>query len=136
MKLKVKNKQVISVQDWDEFVSHTYGRPYNLQQQNGCMSRGTIEIEVTGEEFDEFENDTIPEIVTISAEIVNGKEMGVSFKAWLERDPKQPLKDQEFDFELSLWWKRNFYPSLETVANDLCKRGLLKPGEYIINIDW
>lgn len=34
--LKYKNVRVISVQDWDDLVEKTYGRPYNLQQQDGC----------------------------------------------------------------------------------------------------
>lgn len=37
---------------------------------------------------------------------------------------------------LSLWWERNFYPSVEVVANDLHARGLLPAGEYTIDIDW
>jgi len=62
--------------------------------------------------------------------------MGVSFKAWLARDPKQKLEGQEYDYELSLWWDRNFYPDVQMVANDLHAKGLLESGEYLIDIDW
>jgi hypothetical protein len=74
-------------------------------------------------------NDSIPEIV-------NGDIMGVKFKTWLDRNPKQPIVDQEFDWDLSLFWERNFYPDIQIVANDLYKKGLIEAGDYIINIDW
>ncbi len=62
--------------------------------------------------------------------------MCVKFNSWLSRDPKKPIKDQEFSWELDLFWSRNFYPSLQSVANDLYKKGLIEAGKYIINIDW
>ncbi len=127
-KLKVKTEKLIDVNDWDELVVETYGRIYNFQQQDGCKSRGVFYLTVPNK-ADDYENTSV-------LEIVNEEEMGVSFKAWLERDPKQLLKDQQFDFELNLWWGRNFYPDIQMVANDLYKKGLLESGDYIINIDW
>lgn len=127
--IKFTQKNVIDVQDWDRLVEETYGRPYQYQQQQGCQSRGTQELTVPSKWADDYENDTVPEIV-------NGNEMGVSFKAWLARDPSQPLENQKYDHENKLWWIRNFYPDLDTVANDLHEKGLLPAGEYIINIDW
>jgi hypothetical protein len=62
----------------------------------------------------------------------------VSFKSWLERDPKQKLsnpRDQN-DWSLGMWWERNFYPNVDMVINDLHSKGLLEAGEYTINIDW
>lgn len=126
--MKIKNTKVISVQDWNALVVKIYGRPYHFQQQDGCKSRGIEYLTVPAETVD-YENDTVPEEV-------NGREMGVSFKAWLERDPKQKLQNQEDSFELELWWKRNFYPDVQMVANDLYRRGLLEAGEYAIDIDW
>lgn len=115
--------------DWDALVQETYGRPYTLQQQEGCQDRGNIHLTVPDDDNDEGMNDSIPEIV-------NHEEMGVKFAVWLARDPKQPLEGQKYDFDLSLWWDRNFYPDLQTVANDLHAKGLLEAGEYKINIDW
>jgi hypothetical protein len=129
LRIKIKQVQTISLRDWDNLVMETYGRPYSLQQQDGCHSRGSIEIVVPSKEAIDYENDTVPEIV-------NHSEMGVSFKAWLARDPKQKLPNREDSFGLTLWWDRNFYPSLDVVANDLHQRGLLAAGEYSINIDW
>jgi len=125
---------MIEVQDWDALVEETYGRPYSFQQQDGCKNRGIEEITVSSEEGYDYENDTVPEVV-------NHKDMGVSFAAWLKRDPKQPLSNEEDDcredqWAIDMWWERNFYPSVEMIANDLHKKGLLEAGEYTINIDW
>ena len=127
--MKTKNVKMIEERDWNELVEKTYGRTYDFQQQDGCKERGVFNLTVPSEETNDFENDEVPEVV-------NHGEMGVSFAAWLARDPKKPLPDELEDWELNLWWKRNFYPSIEMVANDLHKRGLLESGEYVINIDW
>lgn len=126
----MKTKNVIELSEWNKLVSETYGRPYNLQQQDGCMGRGTQGIDVPSD-ADDYEHDSIPEQV-------NGEEMGVSFKAWLARDPKQKLSnpDDQADYCLELCWERNFYPDLQMVANDLYSKGLLKAGNHTILIDW
>jgi hypothetical protein len=132
--MKIRTEKVIDEQEWSKLVSETYGRPYSFQQQNGCQDRGNYYLTVPNydDNYDEDNFDVIPEIV-------NGPDMGVKFSKWLERDPKQPLKDQEHSskqWEIELWWARNFYPCIEAVANDLYKKGLLEAGEYSINIDW
>lgn len=131
--LKTSTRTTISVQDWDDFVTEVYGRPYSFQQQDGCKDRGTCELEVSDEYDPEFtagyDNDTIPDDVDTN-------EMCVSLKGWLARDPKQPLANQKYDFELRSWWERNFYPQVDVLAQDLWKRGLLKAGKYTIIIDW
>lgn len=132
MTIKIKIQQLIEVSDWDDLVTKTYGRPYSFQQQDGCQSRGQVNITVPELYPYDFENDTIPEEV-------NGDEMGVSFKAWLARDPNQKLDtEDEWDREhgLALFWSRNFYPSIEMVANDLHAKGLIPAGKYAIDIDW
>lgn len=129
--IKVQTKQVISVQDWDDLVEKTYGKPYCFQQQNGCQDRGNYPITIPAS-ADDFENDTIPEKV-------NGREMGVSFSAWLARDPNQEL-DSKDEWErkngLNLFWTRNFYPDIQMIANDLHAKGLIPAGKYVIDIDW
>ena len=128
MALRIQTKQVIDCDDWDALVEHTYNRPYSFQQQDGCKSRGSESITIP-EECEDYENDTVPEKI-------NGGEMGVSFKAWLERDPKAWTGTEGDRNCLHLFWKRNFYPSVQMVANDLHTKGLVPAGEYIINIDW
>lgn len=139
--LKVKETKVIELSDWDDLVTKTYNKPYSFQQQDDCKVRGVYYLTVPGRGVyyltvpgpaDDYENDTLPEIV-------NHPEMGVSFKAWLERDPKQKLNsDDEWDREhgTNLWWERNFYPDVQMIANDLHEKGLMEAGKYIINIDW
>lgn len=126
--MKFENVNIIDVQDWDYLVQNTYGRVYNFQQQDGCKSRQTVYITIP-DYPDDYQNDTVPEEV-------NDPNMGVSFKAWLERDTKLLLTSSEYDWELDMWWERNFYPDISMVANDLHSKGLLPAGRYGINIDW
>src|ERR1035437_3537785 len=131
MKIKIKIIKMIDVSDWDDLVENTYNRIYSFQQQDDCKPRGIVNLTVPSRDAAEydFENETVPEIV-------NGNEMGVSFSAWLDRDPNKPLDPQEYDYELGMWWDRNFYPHVDMVANDLHAKGLVEAGEYVINIDW
>ena len=128
--MKIGTENVIEVSDWDKIVCTTYGRPYNFQQQDGCQDRGRFYIAIPAEAED-FEKDIVPENV-------NDEDMGVSFAAWLARDPQQPLspKDQQNAWALGLWWARNFYPNIQMVANDLHAKGLIEAGKYGIDIDW
>jgi len=125
--IKFRTEKVIDVYEFDKLVTETYGKPYNFQQQDDCKDRGFEQFTVPCE-ADDYENDTIPEDV-------DHPEMGVSFKAWLERDPKQSLADDD-DRYIVMWWERNFYPTLDMIVNDLYKKGLIEAGEYAINIDW
>jgi hypothetical protein len=126
--IKFQNKQVISVQDWDDLVVNTYGRPYSFQQQDGCKDRGNVSITIPSS-ADDYEKDTIPEKI-------NGSQMGVSFKAWLARDPNEWSVKPQQDYHLDLFWSRNFYPNVQMVANDLHAKGLIPAGNYDIEIDW
>ncbi len=131
--MKIRNEKVIDVGDWDELVQSTYGRPYSFQQQDGCKERQRVYLTIPDGAYD-YENDQVPEIV-------NHEDMGVSFKAWLERDPKQLLNELRPDWDsgihsLNLWWERNFYPDVQMIANDLHSKGLIEAGDYVIDIDW
>lgn len=131
-KMKINTIKSIDMSDFDDLVTKTYGRHYMLQQQDGCKDRGVENFTVPNKHPYDYKNDTIPEEV-------NGDEMGVCFAAWLARDPNQKLKSKDkWDNEhgLSLFWERNFYPSLDMVVNDLHSKGLLLAGEYQIVIDW
>jgi len=135
--IKVKNVKMIDLGDWDDLVSETYGKIYSFQQQDGCQSRGVVRITIPAEAYEEEEmNDEIPFEI-------NGEEMGVKFQVWLDTT----IEDVNAKFEEingkpecyagqnSLFWERNFYPNLQTVANDLHKKGLIEAGEYSIDID-
>ncbi len=128
--MKIRTEKVISVQDWDELVSKTYGRPYSFQQQDGCKERQRVNLTVPCGHIEELESelpDSIPE------ELHGG--ICVRFATWLGRDPKAPIVDGGTKY-LDLWWARNFYPDVQVVANDLHQLGLIEAGEYVIDIDW
>lgn len=128
--LKFKNQRVVEVQDWDDLVKSIYGRTYSYQQQDGCRDRGIVYITVPSKYADESQmNNSIPEVV-------NGSKRGVKFATWLSRDPNTPIANQQYDWELRLFWQRSFYPDLDMVINDLHEKGLIEAGDYIINIDW
>jgi hypothetical protein len=129
--IKTRTISIIDVSDWDKLVQTTYNKPYSFQQQEGCQERQLVDITVPDGELEDwdFENDTIPEVI-------NGDEMGVSFKAWLARDPKEWNGDEQDRSFIDLFWHRNFYPNVQVLANDLYKRNLIPAGEYSIHIDW
>lgn len=126
--IKTQKAQLIKLQDFDDLVIKTYGKPYSFQQQNGCQERGTFHFTVP-DNADDFEAEEI-------AEEINGSEMGVSFAAWLARDPKAWSGKKQDEVYIDMFWNRNFYPDIQTVANDLHSKGLFPKGEYVIEIDW
>lgn len=153
--MKIKNTKVIDVMDWDELVSNTYDKPYCFQQQDDCQPRGIVNITIPSECYDEDDmNDRIPEIINGEG----GDEMGIKFSVWISRDANEPLNPTKEDLKrcsyywgkndedlkkwcedkshISMFWERNFYPNLQSVANDLHKKGLIESGEYGIEIDW
>lgn len=129
MSLRFENVKVIQVGDWNELVKKTYGKPYNYQQTYDCLPRGVYSLSVYDDEDfdDEYEGETVPDKI-------NGSDMGVDFKLWLARDVSEWNGSERYDKEL--FWERNFYPHCQTLANDLCKKGLIEAGEYKINVDW
>lgn len=74
-------------------------------------------------------HDSIPERI-------NGNKMGVKFDVWLQRDPTEWNGKKGDESYLDLFWGRNFYPDIHTVANDLYNKGLIEAGDYVIDIDW
>lgn len=130
--LRTKEVKIIDVSDFDDLVVKTYERPYSFQQQDGCKSRGVEYFTIPVSHPEDYENDSIEEEV-------DGDEMGVSFSAWLARDPKQQLKSEdEWDRNSGLesFWEISFYPHIDMLLNDLYNKGLIEAGEYAIDIDW
>ena len=128
--ISTRTELVIDVSDWDKLVTETYQRPYSFQQQDGCKDRQRVQLTIPEEAWD-YDNDSVPEIV-------NGEEMGVSFKAWLGRNPDHRIPNpHSFGYDgTNLWWERNFYPDVQMIANDLHAKGLIEAGDYVIDIDW
>ena len=46
----VRTVKMIDCDDWDDLVSSTYGRPYCFQQQDGCQSRGIVNLTIPDED--------------------------------------------------------------------------------------
>lgn len=128
--IRIKQKSIIEINDWDILVEHTYNKPYNFQQQDGCKDRQTVYITIPEKEPIDFENKQIPFAV-------NGETMGVSFETWLNTKKEDTLKyfDNE-NWRNDMFWERNFYPSIDMIINDLYSKGLIEAGEYGIEIDW
>lgn len=130
-KLNIEKASIIEVSDWNEFVEDIYGKPYNFQQQSGCRDRGVFDITVPNEEMCE---DELPSSIP---EKINGEHMCVKFEVWENTDPQTHKQSNNWaDWETNLFWQRNFYPDINTLANDLYNRSLLEAGNYLINIDW
>lgn len=115
----VNQVNMVDLRSLNNFVTQTYGRPYNFQQQDGCRSRGLFYFTVPDKYPIDFKNDTVPDEV-------NKNEMGVSFAAWLACDLKM----------LKHVWERSFYPDISMIVNDLHQRGLIDAGSYCVDIDW
>ena len=126
--LKYKNIKIIDVGDWDAFIIKTYNRPYAFQQQDGYKERGIFYFTVPCIPLD-FENDSIEEDL-------HSNEIGVSFKSWLSRNPSATVNNNNNKTIIELFWLRNFYPDIYTLANDLHNKGLLESGNYAIDINW
>ena len=126
--LKFSNHNLIDVDDWDTLVQEIYHRPYSFQQQDECKPRGLHYITIPSTAMD-YSNSTVPEIL-------NHDSMGVSFNAWLEREPIKALGIDCNQRHIDLWWQRNFYPNIQMIANDLHEKGIINAGQYVIVIDW
>jgi hypothetical protein len=127
--LKPKTKLFISDAELDGLVEELYGRPYSFQQQDGCKNRGLEHVTVPVKNPEDYANNSVPEVI-------NGSEMGVSFSAWLARDPKEWNGSKKDVLSINMFWERNFYPQVDMVLNDLHAKGLIQAGEYVIEIDW
>jgi hypothetical protein len=127
--LEIRTIQTIAESDFSRLVREVYGRPYSYQQQDGCKGRGVENFTVPIKYPYDFENDVV-------IEEVNSSEEGVSFKAWLERDPDLLIEQLTRPYITELWWARNFYPSFDMVVNDLHSKGYIPAGEYQLVIDW
>lgn len=97
-------------------------------------------------------NDRIPEVIN------DERKMGVKFDVWLNRDPNAPLNPSKEELKrchyywgkteedeiawkedkshIRMFYERNFYPNIQSVANDLHEKGLIEAGKYVIEIDW
>ena len=128
--MRYETMRYVQVSDLDNFIKETYKRPYSFQQQRGCQARGTQNVKVPIEGLEDCDEGYNVE------DVLENPWDGVSLKDWLERDPKEKIKDSDNDGTLERFWERNFFPDIEILFDDLFKKGLIEEGEYVINIDW
>jgi hypothetical protein len=124
----MKTVKVINTYEFDDLVEKTYGKHYCFQQQDGCKPEGTVFFNIPTRGTD-YARDSIPEVV-------NGDIIGVSFKAWLERDIDQGLSgtDDDSPWDIIMFWTRSFYPHPDILLNDLHSKGLIPAGNLVIDI--
>lgn len=127
-KLKTRTETVINCSDWDDLVKEVYGKPYCFQQQDGCKDRGNFYFSAPEKNPNDYKRSSVS--------YRNESQMGVSFAAWLARDPKETIPNQEYDFQLDLFWERQFYPHISMIINDLYRIGVIEAGDYVIDVDW
>lgn len=133
-KIKYKTPKVIECSDWDDLIIETYDKSYCFQQQDDCQPRGNHRITIENKPYNK-EEDPYPDSIPFE---INGSIMGVSFETWLKTTEEDINKKmpETYPGSNNLFWDRNFYPDLQIIANDLCHKGLIEPGEYVIEIDW
>lgn len=136
--IKITQRNQIECSDWDALVVETYGKPYCFQQQNGCRQRGIFSITIPdeyGNEADEEASYWIPKLEDIMIDDVRD---AVKLGAWLSVNPNdyKAKLNQYAHWNVNIFWHRNYYPDIHTIANDLYSKGLIEAGEYDIKIDW
>lgn len=118
---KLTGKPVTLIHElaFSKLVSEVYGRPYNFQQQGDMMGQESLKL------------------FTVPTKYVEDHWQAVSMKQWLEATPPGPASAPGIEnFREQLRWRREFYPRLEEVVNDLHQRGLIDAGEYALHIWW
>lgn len=138
MTLSTSTWTVIDADEFSDLVTATYGRPYCLGRQADTMG---VDRLVFIQVPNRGEHDSDP----------------VAFQQWLDADPQAPIKNPRYDDFVawaqqqptpqhlpaeyfqpgedthSKYWELNMIPPFGDVIDDLAKRGLLTPGEYVIH---
>lgn len=122
MELKFKQINQIDSGDFDKFIRSFYKKPYCIQQQNGCMSRGAIEFSIP------LIND---DSILFNVELFDYLDDLPSLQEWLLKDPSEKVEGITF---LDIYWERDFYPKLSEILNDLYEKQKIVEGDYQIVI--
>lgn len=68
---------------------------------------------------------------TVPVQPIGDHWQAVSLSEWLAADPPA-----DGDWKEELRWKREFYPEMEDVVNDLHTKGLIEAGDYALHVWW
>lgn len=121
--LQYKIVKLIDNSDFDQLVQDTYKKPYRIQQTEGCLERQCFSFKANKDL--NFAED-LPKNVEFDYE---GE--GVDFETWVNT----PYTETD-DYRVNLFWERSFHPYFNDLVLDLCKKGLIKEGEYSMKISW
>lgn len=105
---------------FSKFVSETYGRPWRMQQQGEMLGQDTYSIiEVDG----------------VSSDGWDVGEEQTQLDEWLALPyPDPALRDEEWLQKMT--FEREHGVSADVILWDLCRRGIIEPGKYLILVWW
>ena len=130
--LKTITDTVVDSFEWDRFVKQVYDRPYTFQQQDGCRQRGVSYFTATPGQYEFVEH--MEPVPTGPIEGIRSC-FGVSLEEWVGRSPEAAF-DPDRPNRTGTYWERNYYPPIDELASDLCEKGLIAPGRYVLLVDW
>ena len=110
---------VLHESEFSDLVRQTFERPYSLQQQGDMHSQESFvrfDVPADREEEEHWQ--------------------AVSMEEWLAATPPDPEDRSMEAFTDRLRWDREFYPQLDSVANELHARGQLDAGTYVLHVWW
>lgn len=137
----LKEEKIVNVSDWDKLVKETCDKPYSFKQQDGCQNRRIYKITIPSEL-----NNSIPDKnmydktgITwciwlkskLTPNLIKRYLHRVKFALWLEHSVIGTD-----DLAIGIFWNTNLYPDIFTITNDMYEKGLIKKGDYLININW
>lgn len=121
--LKYANVRYVDHLNFNDLVKDTYNKIYSLQQTYGGWDRQSFNFTAT-------KNGKFAEGLPTKINEDDWGE-GIDFKTWLNTPcPKN------CSFSEELFWERNFHPYFDDLVLDLCQKGLIEEGDYVMNIDW
>lgn len=121
--MDVERVDLIWESAFSELVTETYGRPYQLQQQQPMGQ------------------DTVTQRFTVPEHVDQDTEYNITFADWSTRDPDIGPDGERWHGTLpllskELWWHREYHCDPQMILNDLHARGLLPTGVYRIHVWW
>lgn len=126
-------KQVTYYEWWEsdlsQFVADFYGRPWRLQQQNGCYTQDSyLKVTVDGESHLDATLSDQP-WATENYTVAEAEEILTAWQALPTIDPADwmAVMDAERDEDAV---------NVDLILWDLCRKNVIPAGEYLITVWW
>lgn len=117
MKLRTEKVFFVTYEDWDDFVSEVYGKPYSLEKQKEGIS-STYVFDVPNN-WDKQTDDTY-----------YNESYGVPLDYWKRLNADIYTFSSIEDF--NKFWHKEMFPDVRALLNDLNKQGIIETGKYVI----